>query len=555
MINEEVRAQVIQAFSALKAPVKVILFTQQNACPTCTHQHSILKEIASLSPLINLETHDLLLDNELASRLKVDKIPATIIMGKSDQWIRFYGVTAGYEFTSLLEAIMMASTGKSDLDPDLEDAVKAVSEEVHLQIFVTPTCPYCPKLVKIANQFAFINSKIKSEVVEAAEFPQLALRYQVTGVPKTVINERFSFEGALPAPSVYLQILKAVNPEEYRKVDEALRELKGERKARLADEEATYDVAIIGGGPAGLSAVIYAARKGLLAVLISKAIGGQLGYTAEVENYLGIRRIGGAELIEAFRNHAEAFTIHEAIGSAVVKIEREKDRFAVVTETGKRFRALSVIYCAGKEYRRLGVPGEDRFIGKGIAFCATCDAPLYRGKRVAVIGGANSAFTAARDLIPFASEVHLIHRKQEFKADQLLIDEVLSSAKVKVHSPMEVQSFLGNEKLIGVRLREVGKGDGYDLAVDGVFLEIGLTPNSAPIKGLANLNEAGEVVVDRFQSVGVPGMFAAGDVTDVKDKQIIVAAGQGAQAALSAHRYLLESGLKQSRALAKDEWE
>jgi thioredoxin reductase len=215
----------------------------------------------------------------------------------------------------------------------------------------------------------------------------------------------------------------------------------------------------------------------------------------------------------------------------------------------------ALIYCAGKEYRKLGVPNEDRFLGKGIAFCANCDAPLYQDKTVAVVGGGNSAFTSARDLIRFARQIHLIHRKKFFSADEMLVKQVLGSEKVIVHTPMTVSSFLGNEKMVGIRLSSMDENEGTDLLVDGVFLEIGLSPNSAPIRGLAETNEIGEVVASKDQSTDTPGLFVAGDVTNFQEKQISVSVGQGAVAAISAYEYLSKKRLTQSRAGQKEDWQ
>ena len=251
----------------------------------------------------------------------------------------------------------------------------------------------------------------------------------------------------------------------------------------------------------------------------------------------------------------EKHPIAEAIGVDISKIEKNNDRFLLITEDNRRFNAMSVIYCAGKEYRRLGVPGEDRFIGKGIGFCATCDAPLYMGKRVAVVGGGNSAFTSVRDLINFASEIHLVHRKKEFRADASLIEEAQKAKNVTFHNPVEVREFLGEDKLTGIRLESIDSKEKLDLPVDGVFLEIGLTPNSMPLKDLIELNKFGEIPANRDQSTQLKGLFAAGDVTDVEEKQISVAVGQGALAALTAYKYLLENKLTKSKSDTKELWQ
>lgn len=555
IIDEATKLELQSILTVLTTPISLLFFTQKNACPECIQQQKLLKELDSLSDKFNLEIYDFVLNRDKARKYKIDKIPATVVVGKKDYGIRFYGLTVGYEFTSLLEAIVIVSTGESGLEPQFEILVSNINEPVHIQVMVTLTCPYCQQMVHVANQFALVNDNIRADMVEASQFPQLVQRYDVTGVPKTIINEVHSFEGALPVEAVYLEILKAVNPEEYSRIEQMIREAQGIRKVKRAEEGQEYEVVIVGGGPAAMSAAIYASRKGLAVALITNKLGGQLTYTASIENYLGLPKISGTDMTELFRNHLEEYLIAEALGTNVVEVEKDDSGFIVSTDDNRRFRARSVIYCAGKEYRRLGVPGEERFLGRGISFCATCDAPLYRSKQVAVVGGGNSAFTAARDLLNFASEINLIHRREEFKADAKLIREVRNASNVVFHAPMLVRGFLGKDRLTGVRLESVDGKDRYDLKIDGVFLEIGLTPNSIALKNLIQLNEWGEVPINRDQSTTIQGLFAAGDVTDVREKQISIAVGQGALAALSAYRYLVENKLTNSRVSVKESWQ
>jgi len=554
MIDENTRVQLRKILEKLESPVNLIFFTQQNACPSCAQQRELLEELASLSGKLELKVYDFVLHGDEAMSYKIDKIPATVLSGKKDYGIRFYGVTTGYEFSSLLEAIVMVSTGRSGLDPQLEELVRDIKDPVHLQVLVTLTCPYCPRMVHVAHQFAFVNENIRADMVEAQEFPHLAQRYNLYSVPKTIINEVQSFEGAIPAESAYLQILKAVSPEAYEQLEAAVREVQGAKKVTKAEAEHGYEVAIVGGGPAAMSAAIYAARKGLEVLLVAKKLGGQITYTAAVENYLGFSRISGADMAEAFRAHMENYPIAEALGSEVTQVRKANDGFEIITEDSRQFKAKSIIYCAGKEYKRLGIPGEEQFIGKGIGFCATCDTPLYQGKPVAVVGGGNSAFTAVRDLLSFASEIHLIHRRKDFRADDALVQEVLKAKNVTVHTPMVVRAFLGKEKLTSIRLESVDGKERFDLNVDGVFLEIGLTPNTSPLNSLAELNARGEIPVNKDLSTSVKGLFAAGDATDVQEKQISIAVGQGTQAALSAHKYLVENRLTKSNIGPKEAW-
>lgn len=555
LIEGETRIELQKVLEDLVSPVKLIFFTQENACPACAQQKQLLEEFVSMSGKLELVVYDFVLHGDEAMNYGVDKIPATVVLGEGESKLRFYGLTVGYEFSSLVQAVLMVSSHRSGLDAELEELVRSIKEKVHVQVMVTLTCPYCPKMVHVAHQFALVNSNIQADMVEASEFPQLTQKYNVTAVPKTIINETHSFEGALPAETVYMEVLKAVNPAEYGRLQEAVREFEGKRKIVVASENHVYETIIVGGGPAGMSAAIYSARKGLDALMIAKKMGGQIENTASVDNYLGMPNQSGPDMAEAFRHHVESYPIAEALGSNVVRISRANGDFIVATEDNRHFRGKSVIYCAGKEYDRLGVPGEDVFLGKGIGFCATCDAPLYRGKRVAVVGGGNSAFTAARDLLSFASEIHLIHRKNEFKADAALVEDVINRKNVTLHKGMTVYAFLGKEELTGVSLESVDGKNRYDINVDGVFLEIGLTPNTAPLKELIELNEKGEVPVGKDQSTRVEGLFAAGDVTDVEEKQISIAVGHGAIAALAAHTYLAARGGTGSKIGLKESWE
>jgi glutaredoxin-like protein len=537
-MDEKVRQQVAGVLADMDAPVRLLFFTQEHACGSCRDQREILQELAHLSEKIRLDVRDLIGDGEEARRYGVDKIPATVVLGERDYGIRFFGVAGGYEFTSLLEAVLMVSQGEPGLAPEVLEILKAIDRPVHLEVMVTPTCPYCAKMVHLAHQFAMASEHIRADMVESSGYPHLVQRYRVTGVPKTVIDEVPAFEGTLPPATAALEILRAVDPESYARIEARLREERGERVVTEAREDRLYDVLIVGAGPAALSAAVYAVRKGLDTLLLGEHLGGQITDTAVIENWLGIPAVGGNVLAGLFRDHAERYAMAERLRVKVRAVEADPEGFRVVTADGQGYRGRAVVYSAGKEYRRLGVPGEARFIGNGIAFCATCDAPLYRDRRVAVVGGGNSAFTAARDLVHYASEIHIIHVLEDFQADPVLVEEVRRAPQVVLHLSSRVREFLGDDRLTGVRIESADGATGTDLAVEGVFLEIGLEPNTDPVQGLVPLNGAGEIPVGKDQSTAVPGFFAAGDVTDEPEKQIVVAAGAGAKAALAAGRYL-----------------
>jgi thioredoxin reductase (NADPH) len=554
LMDEKTRKELKRVLGKLPERVDVLYFTQENACPACRDQRRVLEEISTHTDKIRLKVFDFVRDSDQVTRYRIDKIPATAIIGKKDYGIRFYGLTSGYEFQSLIEAIIMVATGKSGISPEFEETIRQIDSAVHIEVMTTLTCPYCPRAVHAAMQLAMVNDSIRADMVESAEFPQLVQRYDVTGTPKTMINETHSFVGALPVDRVYLEVLKAVNPEEYRRIEQAIREAHGQRHVRKAQSDHEYDAIIVGGGTAAMSAAIYAARKSLDVMLVAKDLGGQINYTALVDNYLGLPSIDGKGMVEQFVMHMEQFSIAEALGAAAVKVQKKGDRFTVMTDDKKQYMAKSVIYCAGKQYRKIGVPGEDRFMGRGVAFCATCDAPLYRDKKVAVVGGGNSAFTSARDLLNFASEIHLIHRRDTFRADSELVKQVKGAKNVTFHTNTVVREILGEVKLTGVRLQSTSGEQHEDLQVDGVFLELGLVPNTQPVKELVKLNERGEIEITRENTTSVPGFFAAGDATDLPEKQIIIAAGEGAKAALTANNYLIEKKLITQKATA-DAWQ
>ncbi|MGQ9703934.1 MAG: NAD(P)/FAD-dependent oxidoreductase [Actinomycetota bacterium] len=301
-----------------------------------------------------------------------------------------------------------------------------------------------------------------------------------------------------------------------------------------------HDVIIIGAGPAGLSAGVYCARKMLDTLVISSNVGGQAAWSWEVENYLGYQLITGVELVERFREHLENFRVELLEGRTVVSLSREGSGFRVVTDRGEEFHSRAAIAASGKVPRKLGVPGEDEFRGRGVAYCATCDAPLFRGKKVAVIGGGNSALDAALQLAQIAERVHLLTIEPALDGDEIRRRQVLESPGVEVRTSSRVLAIRGSTFVEGIEFTSEGKEG--SLEVQGVFIEIGSVPSTAFLPPEVELNSAGEIVIDSNNRTSLPGLFAAGDVTNVLEKQIIIAAGEGAKAALSASAWLLERG-------------
>lgn len=311
-------------------------------------------------------------------------------------------------------------------------------------------------------------------------------------------------------------------------------------KEVAVEEDKRYDLIIIGAGPAGLTAAVYAARKKLDTLIISGNVGGQTILAPSVENYMGYQYITGQELTRKFEEQVRQFPIPLLIGDEVTKLSVEDNFFAVLTSNGKKFEGKAVIIASGRRARSLNVPGEKELMGRGVSYCATCDAPLFGGMDVAVIGSGNPAITAVNDLTKYARKIHSIVRVS-VKADPVLVEKVEKSGRVEFLSGYAVREIRGKDKVEGIVIRQIKDDKEVVLDVGGVFIEIGALPNVEFAKDVVKFNELKEIEVDCYCKTSVAGVFAAGDVTNAPEKQIIVAAGEGAKAALSAYRYLIET--------------
>jgi len=314
------------------------------------------------------------------------------------------------------------------------------------------------------------------------------------------------------------------------------------KKARAPDPEKTYDLLIMGGGPASMSAAIYAARKMLKLAVITKDFGGQMLETSDIENWLGYQSIDAKKLASGFEEHVKSFDLPVSLGPAVAKVEKQGEVFKVSVDNGKVYSGRTAIYSTGMRHRPLGVPGERELTGKGVAYCATCDAPLFKKKRVVVAGGGNSAFTTAVDLIKVEAEITMVNFVKGWNADEFLQKRVGAYDMARLLDNREVLKIEGEDRVEAVVARDRESRVEERIEADGVFIEIGLISNVDPVRGLVELNERGEIEVDCTCRTSVEGMFAAGDVTIVPFKQIIIAAGEGAKAALAAYDYLVGKG-------------
>jgi alkyl hydroperoxide reductase subunit F len=309
------------------------------------------------------------------------------------------------------------------------------------------------------------------------------------------------------------------------------------KKANILDASVIYDHIIIGGGPAAFSAALYAARKGLKTGVIAQKIGGQLLNTSSVDNYLGITNVSGEDLSDAFYEHVVDLGVSFLSDVSVIDIQKNDLHFYVKTSDQQTFQSKTLMIATGSNPRKLQVPGEDEFSNKGVAYCAICDAPLFKDKKVIIAGGGNSAVEAAIDVAKWASEVILVHRS-EFRADQIVLDQMMSNEKITVFKQTQILEIVGEAMMNGVLVKDKTTNQTRTIKADGIFIEIGNVPNSSLVNNFVDLNDFGEIIIDDHQMTSVPGCFAAGDVTTVSIKQIIVSVADGAKAALGANEYI-----------------
>ena len=392
----------------------------------------------------------------------------------------------------------------------------------NIEIYSKSWCPYCNKAK------ALLNSK--------------GLEYQEidTTHDETLEQEMVERSQRQTVPQIFIDGDSIGGYDDLAKLNAT-----GELDRRLGisetdDLQRIYDVVIVGAGPAGLSAALYAARKNLSVAIISMDIGGQLGTTAEVENYPGIASVAGPALVAQFEQHADRYDITKMIGERVTALSTKARCRIVTTASGKEIHGRTAILASGAEKRKLDIPGEKALAGKGVVYCATCDGPLFKDKRVAIIGGGNSALEAAIEMSGIASHVYLVSRG-EWSGDAVLQDKVNASSVevLKGYSPKEIH---GETKVTGLSLIQRGNGEEHRVEVDGVFIEIGLAASSDYALDLLEANQRGEIHVDRELETGLRGVFAAGDVNDGRDKQVVIAAAEGAKAALAAFNYLVHQG-------------
>lgn len=456
------------------------------------------------------------------AEVRTGALEFAILKNGMETGIVFRGIPNGHEFTSLLLAILNADgKGKNFPDEGVTRRICALKGDIRLQTYVSLVCTNCPDVVQTLNLMALLNPHIRHEMVDGALFQEEVDKLNVQAVPAVFANGRLIHVG------------RGSLGELLDKLEECFDSSNDVDAGAVVERE--FDVLVLGGGPAGASAAIYSARKGLRVGVVAERIGGQVKETVGIENLISVPHTTGSQLADNLRTHLTHYPVELFENRRMEEVHLQGKLKQVVVKGGEIFRAPAVIIATGAGWRRLGVKGETEYIGRGVAFCPHCDGPFYAGKDVAVVGGGNSGIEAAIDLAGICRKVTVIEFMDTLKADQVLQEKVHRLPNVDVITYTQTTEVIGNgEKVTSLRLKDRASGEERELPLDGVFVQIGLSANSAPFKGELEMTRIGEIVIDAHCRTGIPGVYAAGDVSSVPYKQIIIAMGEGAKAALSA---------------------
>lgn len=436
-----------------------------------------------------------------------------------DMGISFAGIPLGHEFESFVLALLQVGGRKPKISEEAIQRIKEIDKELNFEVIVSLSCHNCPDVVQALNIMSVLNPKIKNTMIEGGAFQELVDSRNVMAVPTVFLNgEEFS-SGRMD-------------------IEQILEKIVGPKSAESFKDIEPFDVLVIGGGPAGASAAVYAARKGVRTGLVTDEFGGQVKETLGIENILGIPYTEGPKYMEKAKIHVKEYGVEIIQGVMVEKIE-SKDGVTIKLNNGAELKSKTVIIATGARWRLLGIPGETEFRNKGVAYCTHCDGPLFRDKKVAVIGGGNSGIEAAIDLAGMVKEVLVLEFLPELKADEVLQKRLKSLPNVKIVTNAQTTEITGKEKVDGITYINRLNNEEIHEDIEGCFIQVGLVPNTEWLKGTVDMTDRGEIIVDKQGLTNLEAVYAAGDCTDSAFKQIIISAGSGATAALGAFNYLI----------------
>jgi alkyl hydroperoxide reductase subunit F len=441
----------------------------------------------------------------------------------------FAAVPLGHEFTSLVLALLQAGGHPPKVEAEVIDQIKQLEGDFVFETWMSLTCHNCPDVVQAFNLMAVLNPRVRHVAIDGGLFQDEVEARQIMAVPAVFLNGQPFGSGRMELSEILAKIDTGAP---------------ARAAVRLAQQE-PFDVLVVGGGPAGAAAAVYAARKGIRTGIVAERFGGQTLDTMGIENFISVTETQGPKFAAALEAHVRAYDVDLMKGQRVEALEPAADHGGHATvrlANGAELKSRSIVLATGARWRNINVPGEQEYKNKGVAYCPHCDGPLFKGKKVAVIGGGNSGVEAAIDLAGLVQHVTLIEFADALKADAVLVAKLNSLPNVSVHVNAQTQEITGDgQKVTGIVFRDRQSGQEHRVELAGVFVQIGLVPNTEWLKGTVELNRYGEIVVDARGATSVQGVFAAGDATTVPYKQIIVASGEGSKAALSAFDHLIRT--------------
>ncbi|MGB5445969.1 MAG: alkyl hydroperoxide reductase subunit F [Psychromonas sp.] len=520
MLEQEMKTQLKAYLNNLKSDVHLVLSLDDS--DTAQKLKSLADDIASLNDKIKV------IEDENASTRK----PIMQVVNPTNKTaLGFAGLPMGHEFTSLVLALLHSGGHPIKLEPEVIQQIAGLEGEMNFEVFISLSCQNCPDVVQALNMMAAINPNIKTTMIDGAAFQSEVAERNIMAVPSVYLNGEVFTQGRISLNEIL------------QKVDTGA----SQKQAAALSEKEPYEVLVVGGGPAGASAAIYAARKGIRTGVVAERFGGQVMDTMSIENFISVKETQGPKLAAALEEHVKEYQVDimsEQKASGIVHAEKTEDGYIhVQLESGATLKSRSVILSTGARWRKMNVPGEQEYSNKGVAYCPHCDGPLFKGKKVAVIGGGNSGIEAAIDLAGIVEHVTVLEFADTLRADQVLINKANSMANIDIIKGAQTTQVIGDgTRVTALNYTDLASGDEKHLELAGIFVQIGLVPNSDFLKDSGvTLSPRGEIEVNAKCETSVAGVFAAGDVTTVPYKQIIIAMGEGSKAGLSAFDHLIRT--------------
>ncbi|RON52342.1 alkyl hydroperoxide reductase subunit F [Pseudomonas frederiksbergensis] len=517
MLDANLKAQLKSYLERVTQPIEIVASLDDGA--KSQEMLELLKDVTSLSNQITL------LDNGDDAR----KPSFSINRPGADISLRFAGIPMGHEFTSLVLALLQVGGHPSKASVEVIEQIRSLKGEFSFETYFSLSCQNCPDVVQALNLMAVLNPNIRHVAIDGALFQAEVDKRQIMAVPSVYLNGEIFGQGRMGVEEILA------------KIDTSGAELQAEK---ISAKEA-FDVLIVGGGPAGASAAIYAARKGIRTGVAAERFGGQVLDTMAIENFISVQETEGPKLASALEEHVKQYDVdimNLQRATALIPAKNPGELHEVRFESGASLKTKALILATGARWREMGVPGEQQYKAKGVCFCPHCDGPLFKGKRVAVIGGGNSGVEAAIDLAGIVSHVTLLEFDSKLRADAVLQRKLYSLPNVNVITSALTSEVKGDgQKVTGLVYKDRDSGEFTTVELEGIFVQIGLLPNTDWLKGTVELSPRGEIIVDARGETSLPGVFAAGDVTTVPYKQIVIAVGEGAKASLSAFDHLIRT--------------